>query len=378
MENHARYSQAIYALHNDALHVNLFVASELNWADKNLRLLQNTRFPEEETTQLVFQLASPQSFALRIRHPYWLASGKMEIKVNGKNLNKRPDESGYIEIQRKWRNKDKVDVHLPMETRMEYLPDGSPWASFVHGPIVLAAKSGNQDLKGLFADDSRMGHVASGAMIPLENTAILRQDIQAGLLTKDPESQIFKVPQNAFHQGSVDGDVTLYPFYKIHDARYQIYWPILASDKSQSFLEDLKVKDEWLLRLEAITLDQVAAGEQQPEAEHDFASTASQTGTHQHAFWRSAKDWFSYTLKNPGRQGKTLRITYASPYAEKPFRILINGHLLVSELLQPGAGDQVLIKDYDISAFTQESLTIRFESIDGFETEKIKHVRLMK
>eukprot|EP01031_Cornospumella_fuschlensis_P044629 gene44629-54576_t len=60
-----------------------------------------------------------------------------------------------------------------METTAETLPDGSPWVSFVHGPIVLAAKTDTTDLKGLFADDSRMGHEASGKLYPLDEAPIL-------------------------------------------------------------------------------------------------------------------------------------------------------------------------------------------------------------
>ena len=34
MENHSKYGQFIYTHVDDALYVNLFVASELNWKDK--------------------------------------------------------------------------------------------------------------------------------------------------------------------------------------------------------------------------------------------------------------------------------------------------------------------------------------------------------
>jgi DUF1680 family protein len=44
LENPARFGEAIYARTADALHVNLYLASELAWREKGLRLRQETRF----------------------------------------------------------------------------------------------------------------------------------------------------------------------------------------------------------------------------------------------------------------------------------------------------------------------------------------------
>ena len=53
-----------------------------------------------------------------------------------------------------------------MRTTVERLPDGSDWVAILHGPIVLASPAGTNDLRGLYANDSRMGHVASGPLVP--------------------------------------------------------------------------------------------------------------------------------------------------------------------------------------------------------------------
>ena len=54
MENHARYGQFIYSHDATALTVNLFLASELNWRERGVALRQETRFPDEAGSTLVF------------------------------------------------------------------------------------------------------------------------------------------------------------------------------------------------------------------------------------------------------------------------------------------------------------------------------------
>ena len=46
MEDFAKLSDTIYARDDDGLFVNLFIASELRWAERGVRLRQSTRFPD--------------------------------------------------------------------------------------------------------------------------------------------------------------------------------------------------------------------------------------------------------------------------------------------------------------------------------------------
>jgi DUF1680 family protein len=60
VENHAKYGDSIY-FHDDhkTLFVNLFIASELNWKAKGLKLRQETNFPREQGARLVFMCDQP-------------------------------------------------------------------------------------------------------------------------------------------------------------------------------------------------------------------------------------------------------------------------------------------------------------------------------
>ena len=65
MENHSKYGQFIYTHVDDALYVNLFVASELNWKEKGLTLRQETGFP--------YKQAESPSYKERVSSLCWCA-----------------------------------------------------------------------------------------------------------------------------------------------------------------------------------------------------------------------------------------------------------------------------------------------------------------
>lgn len=46
IENHARYGEAIYARTEDALYVNLFIPSEVIWAERGLMLAAGNSLPQ--------------------------------------------------------------------------------------------------------------------------------------------------------------------------------------------------------------------------------------------------------------------------------------------------------------------------------------------
>src|SRR6478735_1937237 len=52
MENHGKYSEFIYTHQHDSLYLNLFIASELNWKERGIKIKQETLFPYEEQTTL--------------------------------------------------------------------------------------------------------------------------------------------------------------------------------------------------------------------------------------------------------------------------------------------------------------------------------------
>lgn len=82
VEEYAKLVDSLYFHDENGIFVNQFVASELKWPEKGLRLRQQTEFPDEERTSLTIELQRPVRLALRVRAPYWCAG--VTLRVNGK------------------------------------------------------------------------------------------------------------------------------------------------------------------------------------------------------------------------------------------------------------------------------------------------------
>ncbi|MGS2739054.1 beta-L-arabinofuranosidase domain-containing protein [Sinomicrobium sp. M5D2P17] len=389
LENHGKYGELIYAHNGPDIYVNLFIPSSLDWKEKELKLVQQTKFPDEEGSQISLQLKKPTRFKLYVRHPGWVEEGAFSVKVNGKEQKIQPDASGYVAIDRNWKNGDKISVSLPMHTTTEYLEaektGTSRWASFVHGPIVLAAVTDTTDLDGLFADDSRMGHVANGKLYPIDEAPWLvaegNEDPAAKVSPETGNPMTFTTSGLIYPEEYKD--LKLVPFYKVHNARYMIYWPLIEKDELDGKLDAIRAKEKKHLELEARTVDQVATGEQQPETEHHFQGKETNTGMNHGSFWRDSKAWFSYELNNAKKQGKVLRITYSGGDKDREFDILVNDHLLASVKPDGTKGNTLYDEDYRIpgeilKAGGDTYITVKFAAHKNSRTAGIYHIRLLK
>ena len=55
-EEYAKLTDTIYFYDDDSLYVNLFVDSHLEWPEKGMRVKQETRFPEQDSTSLTLSV----------------------------------------------------------------------------------------------------------------------------------------------------------------------------------------------------------------------------------------------------------------------------------------------------------------------------------
>ena len=231
MENHGKYNQFIYTHNEDSLFLNLFISSELDWKEKGIMIRQETRFPYEEQTTLRVKKGSGK-FKLMIRYPGWVKEGEMKILVNGKSIPVGSGPSSYVALDRKWKRGDRIQIILPMHTRTEQLVNVPDYVAFMHGPVMLAAKTGNEDLKGLVADDSRWGHIPSGKKLPVEEAPILiGNDISSitGKLAPVKDQPLSFTLSGIRMLNPVNA--VLEPFAGIHDSRYVMYWKVLPDEE---------------------------------------------------------------------------------------------------------------------------------------------------
>jgi DUF1680 family protein len=145
VEEYSKLNDSIYWYDDAGLYVNLFIASELNWDGKGMRVKQVTKFPDSASTLLTFTMGAPTQMDVRLRVPGWLASEPV-VRVNGKAVETSATPGSYLSIKRTWHNNDKVEMELPMTMHMEAMPDDASVVAMMNGPLVLAADFGNEGL----------------------------------------------------------------------------------------------------------------------------------------------------------------------------------------------------------------------------------------
>jgi len=296
MENHGRHGAFAYTRGGDALAVNLYIASTLHWRERGLTVRQETSFPDDPRTSLHLQMEKPQAFALSLRHPQWL-QGDLVVQVNGRRWPLASTPGSQVAIARTWRDGDRVDIALPMSTRIEGLPDGSDWVAVMHGPLMLAARTGDEDIDGLIADDGRGSHIAPGPYLPLDGAPMLvgeRDTLPAHIVPLAGEPLRFAAA--ALIQPAAFRQLTLEPVARVHDARYMAYWRTASPADYPAVVASIEAAERERQALDARTLDQVQPGEQQPEVDHQYEGRDSATGTLLGRAWRDASGWFGYRL----------------------------------------------------------------------------------
>nr|WP_109742823.1 glycoside hydrolase family 127 protein [Arcicella aurantiaca] len=362
IENHTKYGELIYSHNQQDLFVNLFIPSELNWADRDIKLTQKTQFPFSNFSEMIVNLKQSKNFKIGIRFPKW--TSQMKVSVNGVNQKFTAKSSEYILLSRKWKNGDKILVELPMKTHLEYLPDSSNWAAIMHGPIVLAAKTDTTNLDGLFADDSRMGHEAKGKLYPLE-TAVALVDDNKNYLNKiktiNPKKLEFSF-----------SNLTLIPFFELHDARYQMYFQTMNSEEFTKNTEKFKNYESQILALEANTVDKINCGEQQPEVDHNYKGEKSDSGYEEGHFWRNTKAFISYQLSNKNLEGKFIEISVLDKFKTENMAFLLNEKPL--EILS-NENKIIKLKIPDSENLTK-NLVLKISANNGVYSPRIHQIRL--
>ena len=321
MENHARYGEMIYGHKDRNLYVNLFIPSTLDWDGTIVE--QQTAFPEEEgITLVVSPKKDKQKLAVHVRIPSWVKQDGVSLTVNGE-AQEMVVKDGYAVVDRTWKKGDKLQVALPMHLYTMGLPDGSANYSFLYGPVVLGASLGKQQQDGMYADDSRGGHIAQGPRLPLQDMPVIVGD-KDNLVSyvKKVEGQPLTFTLTGIYGKNVK-ELTLQPFFRLHECRYMVYFPVITGQELAARLERLAQEEKERIALDAITADKVVCGEQQPESDHFIQMEQASAGDDEGLHWRETRAWFSYRLKTSGRKVSQLRLRFL-PDARRDAFVYIN------------------------------------------------------
>ena len=346
MENHARYGENIYFHSTNALWVNQFIASELNWKDKGVTLRQQTGFPASNSVVFTLQCAQPARFALKLRYPAWAAGRPVSLALNGKSLPLVAATDGYLTLDREWHNGDRVSLLLPLFLHTEAMPDNPGRIAVLYGPIVLAGDLGPLDRE---------------ARVPV-------------LVTDNRPVAEWVLPQAgkplAFRTAGVGrtNDVELTPFYALHDRRYSVYWDRFTPREWETRQAAYRAEQQRLKELEARTVDRLAIGEMQPERDHHVQGDHTSAGEALGRKWRHATDggWFSFELGVlPDAPTELVATYWGGETGQREFDILVAGQKIATQKLLRNQPDQFFDVTYPLpEALTRgrTNVTVRFQA----------------
>lgn len=212
-EEYAKLTNSIYFHNNDALYVNLFMPSKLDWKERGMHMTQTTKFPQEDRVTLTVDSAPPTPTAIKVRVPYW-AKSEIVVSINGAAQKTPIDEAHYLTIEHAWKAGDVVTLQLPLSMHVNQAPDDKHVQAAMYGPLVLASLLGTEGLTTTM--------IYSGSGPENERGVMPMPEINAPGIWFERTEATTQYPIRFKSKGS-EPIHTLVPLSDIMDERYSVY-----------------------------------------------------------------------------------------------------------------------------------------------------------
>ncbi len=350
MENHASHAKAIYYKGEDELYVSQFIASELTWKDMGYTVRQETRFPSEEQTNIVFETNEPKTFTLNLRFPYW-AIQNFRVFVNGGPINPEGNPGSFISITRTWADGDLVEVRFPFSIRLESTPDNPNRTAVMYGPLVMAGNLNDWD--------------ASDYDLP-SPVPVIRSE------SENPADWMEVTGNNQFRtKVGYPVDFELKPLHMTYDNRYSVYWDVLDDEAYESAMERKEAKSAEFEALRTATFDVFWPGDSLEELAHNFDGDSIYVQNFRGKKARVANRGgrFSFDMAVPPDKPVKLVLEYWGGFTGgKTFDILAGDKIIGTENISGMADGEFVHVDYSIPyELTKGNSKVRiyFEPLPG-------------
>jgi hypothetical protein len=358
MESHAKHGDSIYWSDSQGLLVNLYIPSQLDWAERHARIVLETGYPLGESVRLrVDSIRGRDAFDIAMRIPAWCTAPA--ARLNGKAFGVRRDESGYVRVHRRWQAGDVVELELPMRLRFEPTPDDSATVALLRGPLVLAADLGpasepfNGPEPALVGDD------------PLAAIAVTQAD-QARY-----ETRAIGRPT----------DLSLAPFFSQHDRRTAVYFKRYTPAEWQAALTLHAAEIERAAALDARSLDIIRLGLESDEKAHALSSDISYAVSYRFRPGRDARTGGFLEFDAAVREEPlVLRATYWGGERDRHFHIEVDGARIATQALEGERPGEFIERDYALPAQLlagKSRIRIRFQPEPGFTAGPIFGCRIL-
>jgi uncharacterized protein len=137
----ADYGISTYLRSGKGINVNLYVPSRITWqqGSAHVVLTQQTQYPAIGETALHLRVSTPERFTIALRVPAW-AGNKSKVTVNGSPVEATLTPGTWANLDRTWKDGDRVELSLDMPLRLAPIDDKHPNViALLHGPVALFA-----------------------------------------------------------------------------------------------------------------------------------------------------------------------------------------------------------------------------------------------
>jgi DUF1680 family protein len=190
VEAFAQLNSGIYFHNHSTLWVNMYIPSELNWAEQGVEIEQTGNFPEDSNIEFIISATSKSEFELRLFVPSW--AKKLEVTVNGEKQNIKTTPKSFLNLKRQWHDNNIVRLKFEYDFHLKTMPDDKNVIALFYGPMLLAFESSSElILKG-------------------------NHDTILNNLLRGEKNNVFYLKNNG-------SKYTLRPLYRIEDEIYGVY-----------------------------------------------------------------------------------------------------------------------------------------------------------
>lgn len=374
-ESHALHAYGIYYESGNKLWVNLYAPSAANWDAAGVKVEMSTDFPEGQTASLKMTAKAAKQFTLALRRPFWAGAG-FAVKVNGKEVKNLTKAGSYVEIDRKWKTGDTVELVLPKTLRLEPLPDNPRRVAAMLGPMALAGDLG-PEIRGGRGRGQGQGQAPEPPPVPVFMTANQPADKWLNPVANQA---------NAFRAQSIQGQqVDFVPFYRLHKRRYAIYWDLFTSEEWKKKGEDYAAEQARLKKVEAATVAFVQPGQMQTERDFNMLGEAtSPVPLTQGRYGRRGTKWFSFDLPVESERPMILLVTYSTDGPRRSFNVLVDGRKVGEHSMERRTPEQDIRffdAEYALPADLvkgKQKVTVRFEATNNNEISTVFGIRMVR
>ena len=366
MENHALHGYGIYYESGNKLWVNFYTPSIAEWKDAGAKLDLETDFPEGKSVKMTLTMKSPKKLTFAMRRPSWAGEGFV-AKINGKEVSHVPGPGNYVELTRKWRTGDTVELVLPKRLHEDPIPDNPRRVALMWGPLVLGGDIGPESRRRANREDL--------SVVPVFVTG--DRDVSQWLKPVPGQHGDFRT-DGVGH----DRDINFVPFYRLHERTYALYWDLYTDAEWQQRAQQVALEREHQKKLEEATVAYAQPGEMQAERDFNEQGEDSEPDRVMGRPMRRGTKWFSFDLPVDPAHPMAVVVTYNSDeWRRRTFDILVDGQKIGDQVVERNGEPHFFDVTYKIPADLvkdKQKVTIRFEATNGNEIAGVFGIRMIR